>query len=306
MQKLQINYLLIVLTIALATVKLSAQENPCECCLHSSLKFDVKYEEFFLPNLIESKKIIETIAFTQSHSNEEKSPSDEYTEMRFKFDKKGYVSQKFEYNLGKLNNLYDFKRNLKGKVIKQTFYYLDSLGVKSDFFPPETIDYSYDSNGNLIKSKNRGLDEKVLPDSKTNHVKYRYDSFNRILNIFMFQYSSSGNSSSISSDYNYDVKNYTGTYESTYNNKPFSSGSLTYNKEWQKLTENGAFEEIYKYDEAGRLIEFKSTAGENAASECPDGGNFTDKYFYDRSGLLESISHSYGNHHCKIRFEYNK
>ena len=309
---------ILLLVFILAAHLTNGQTDICECCAYSSLKFKNDYEDILPTTLIKTNKVRLITVYTQGTDEGSNQSTDKYKEMKFKFDQNGQIISRTEYNRnGKPHSVYEFVRNGAGKIVQESFSYLDSLEQKSKtigFSTPDITDYYYDSKNRLIKSKQRDAKAKSLADEISDYTKYKYDEKGRkIKEIRQYYYGESGPqiASVYSSTYKYNNNNFNGESTTYIDNKPFLTTRINFNKKWKPLKEsvynnlvNSAAEETnYQYDEFDRLIKFETIAGNGSASECPDGGTFTEFYEYN-NGRLSRIIHSYENKKCIMSFEY--
>jgi hypothetical protein len=305
---MDINRLILTTLLALGAFCLQGQNNNCECCSYSSLQYRKNYEDILSPSLIKSKEINEVVVFTHADST--------YREMKFKFDQKGQVISRTWYNRkGKPHSIYEYERDGIGKIIRQTFTYLDSLERKSvDFLSPEIIDFTYDQKSRLLKSKERDEKGNKVDDAKANFTSYDYDNKGKIVKETRqyFYYLNEPETSKYVTHFTYndnDLKGETKTYE---NDRLFITSKIVYNKNWKPLREddyNNLLNEVasmttYKYDALNRLVACDTKAGNGSGSECPDAGTYSEKYFYNTDGLLGEIIHTYGIVKCTMTFEY--
>lgn len=310
-----INIVLILILINLP-VKIFSQENICDCCSYSSLQYQENYEDIFNPAVIKSERIKAVIVYTKPNKSSESSVIDKYREIKFKFNNEGLVISKTWYNrMGKPHSTYDLKRNKFGKIIQKTFNYIDSLERKSTSFGQRITDYEYDNKGRLIKIKIRGTKGQILADEKSDYFTIKYDSLDRVIQRKRHMYWSYKNESTTSiTEYTYSNNTFSSKYNSFRNGELSLSGETKYNKNWKvtydktfnEALKKDAFEEHFEYDSSNRIIKYQSIAGNGAGSECPDDGNYADKYEYDDIGLLINIKHTFDQNICEMTFEYRK
>lgn len=317
---------LIILTflIGLGTTTALAQDRKCDCCTYSSLEFRQDFEEIMPPKTIKKKGIKEVVIHilgqeieggkSASKQTLESSFEEEFEAMVLQFGSSGLVSSKTDYNSeGKADRTWVFKRNEAKKISKQTFNYLDSLGRPTTFFPPEIIDFIYDSKGRLIKRKERDSDGEILPDKTAHFSNYEYDEKGRITKEIRQYYYDGSEPSIYTTSFKY-FGDSTSTYKTDINGELFISGKAKYNKsgrllakeEFNNLVGKKSNEEFWQYDSQGRILVFETKSGAGSVSECPDGGTYKDEYLYGISGLVDEIIHSYGNYTCIIKFDYRK
>ena len=294
----------------------NGQTDICECCSYSSLKFRNDYADIFAPSVLKKNKVRTLTIYTQGSSDSLHRKTEKYREMKLKFDDKGKATSRTEYNRGgKPHSIYEFERDGTGKIVKEIFHYLDTLERKvtqGGFSGSDIIDYSYDSKGRLVKSKKRDIKGKIIADNQSDFSKYEYDNKGRKLKeTRQYYYGENGPEASIYlTSYRYNDSKLECLSETFENRKLFLRSKTTYNNEWNVLNEiqyddqgNMVSETKYFYDDSSRLIKFETKAG-NLASECPDGGTYSDTYEYGTSGLLTKIAHRYDNSVCSMTFEY--
>lgn len=292
------------------------QNDVCECCAYNSLKFKNDFTGILPSDLIQKAKVQTVMVYTESIDQSSKA-SAKYREMKLQIDNQGQVISKTEYNRkGKPHSIYEFERNTKGQAIKQTFTYLDSLEQKSTgFSASEVIDYTYDTQNRLVKSKERDFTGNSVVDEKSNYSKFQYDAKGRLIEeTRQYYYEDSGSETAVyKTTFTYfgdKLKGESKTYE---NKQLFLTTKVTYNKSWKPIKEEEyknlmnrpASTTNYKYDLRGRLVYYDTNAGGGSGSECPDGGTFTETYEYDNKGLLSRITHSFGESKCVMTFDYN-
>ncbi len=305
-----------------------SQSNFCDCCTYHSLQYKQnEYEEIFPPEIIK-KNLLKELLVTVSPKKEDTSlqkvqssvvkfkVSLTYPEIKFIFNNQGYVTSVFWYNrMGKPHSLYKFERNASGKIIKETFYYLDSLERPIRNFGEEIKILIYDKS-NLVKIK-KLENGKELPDTKSEYVQYAYDLNNRIINETVHLYfEGSGESyNSITTKFSTDSLISNGKIEHRSGEKRSLAYSYllktVYDKNWKPLEEKwfdaktGKLHEyfLYKYDQAGKLISYTVNA---KGGECPETNGYVDLYTYASSGLIEMIKHSFDGKTCKLTFTYKK
>lgn len=289
----------------------------CDCCTYSLFQFKDDYDEVFLPAIIKANNIKELTIYTTSKQTNASTDSaikiidKEYKEMKFRFNKDGFVETQILFNRrGQYHTSYEFKRDDDNKILSKTFHYLDETGVKMDDFMSEKWIYKY-ANNRLIMIKK--LDDKFVeqPDSKSDYETYEYDALGRVTKETRQLY------------YDWTEPTY---YQTTtkYDDTTHSSVSITRNKKsiftilksqystTQKLlnekTYNGKNdkllkEKIYTYNANGQLTQFQEI-NSGMASECPEGDNFNDIYHYSSLQLIDSIRHQFKNIFCDLRFTY--
>jgi len=310
----KIKNLNIILILVITPIKLIGQENICDCCSYSSLQYQQDYEEIFNPSLIKSKGIREVMVYTKPKTSFDSIENTKYREIKFKFNKNGFVIFKTHYNrMGKPHSTYDLKRNKSGKIYQQIFNYIDSLEQKTSFFGQEIIDFKYDSKNRLVKIKERGSKGQILTDNQSMYTILKYDDNDRIISIE--RHRNYNNESSVSTTtFTFSDNTFSSTYQSKRNGKLSLSGQKTYNKNWKETIDKTfnetlksiAFEEHFEYDKNDRLIKYESLSGQGSASECPEGGNYIDNYEYDAYGFLTNIHHTFKQNTCGMTFEYRK
>ena len=285
----------------------SAQDSDCICCSYNSLKYRDTYKDIFPKDQIKEQGILEVVIYNKSKDST-------YTEMKFKFDKEGSISTRIEYYNGKPILIYEFKRDLTGNIIQSSQSYIDSNEMKDNFFPTEIVDFIYDSKNRLIMSKKRDAKGNIVSDNQSQYTKNEYDDLNRITKKTIFSYFSNDQSYSMKTKYEYNDNSFSANFTTNYNGKRWLKGNKTFDNSWRVVNNRSTgignnpafFEELFEYDNQGRIVKFQSISKGNYADECPEDGNYSDFYFYGSRGLLERITHSYNDVVCNLRFEYSK
>jgi hypothetical protein len=138
---------------------------------------------------------------------------------------------------------------------------------------------------------------------------YKYNNEGRIIKKINNVYSEDiGGSVSISStEFTLDHKS---TIKTFVNNKLNSTRNETYDANWriQKAEdfdyENKlAYSMRYFYDKENRLIKFSVRGGESGVTECSEGIDFENEYFY-KDDLLETINYTFDSGNCKLILRY--
>jgi hypothetical protein len=291
----------------------------CDCCTYSSLQYEENFENIFSPETIKKNNITQLIIYTTSRQSS-KNPKDttykiidkEYTEMILKFDSNGFVETQILFNrLGKYHSSYEFTRDNGNRILTKTFHYLDSLGGKVKDMGVEKSVYSY-SSGHLKQVKKLGENGQIEPDNKSTYTSYEYDAKGRIVvevrqtyydpstPIYYYQtkirYNDATNSSIAITN---DKKRLFSTVINNY--RP--DMKLLSQKSYYGLNKKLSYEKVLAYTATGQLQYFQ-TKSSGGGSECPDGGNLDDNYFYSPINLISNIRHHYKNTICEMRFVY--
>ena len=100
----------------------------------------------FCQRSIKTNKVKLITIYTQGTDEGSNQSTEKYKEMKFKFDQNGQIISRTEYNRnGKPHSVYEFVRNGAGKIVQESFSYLDSLEQKSKtigFSTPDITDYT--------------------------------------------------------------------------------------------------------------------------------------------------------------------
>ncbi|MEP2935764.1 MAG: hypothetical protein ABJM06_14875 [Gilvibacter sp.] len=312
----KIKKLILILVLVIVPHNLISQDNICDCCSYYSLKYQQNYEEIFNPSSIKSSGIKQVMVYTNPKTSSDSSETTKYREIKFEFDRNGFVISKTWYNRkGKPHSTYDFKRNKAGKIYQQTFNYIDSLEQKSSPFGQEITDFSYDNKNRLVKIKERSSSGEILADNKSTYSIIKYDDKNRIVRRERYIYWSYDDKTQLSiTDFTFSDESFSATYKSIWDGGQTISGEKKYNQNWQQTMGKSfndalksiAFEEYYEYDSNNKLIKYQTISGQGAGSECPDGGSYIDNYEYDSNGFLTKINHTFNENVCEMTFEYRK
>lgn len=292
----------------------------CDCCSSSLTYKNDKEDSLFNPDFIRQYGIHELTIRTTSKKMVIKGKDTtfnvvdkEYNEYIFKFNNAGYIDKKIWFNrLGQFHSMYEYTRDANNRVTKIVFHYLDSLGnIPKDYDLPETTDYTY-TNGLLTKTKKRDFDQKIQPDEKSIYQQYEYDSRSRVKKVHSYSYYDNGSKPFIFTSfikYN-DTTNI--SISKTYDNKKlFTTKKINLDKSGRIISSyfydkvNKLLQqEKYFYNDYGQLIKASTKSFPGMGTECPDGGNFTNMYSYNKFGLLDSIRHQYKTTECTMRFIY--
>jgi hypothetical protein len=288
-------------------------QEKCECCTYNSIDKVELYADFFAPNLISSANIRQATIYTTEKINDTKK---RYLQTKFEFNKQGYVIKRKWYIMGgKPQSMYSYDRNEKNEITTVTFSYLDRNEKKIDFMSPEVTDYHYSNNGKLIKTKQRGNNGEVLADSMTNYESFKYDVNGKMIKNIRHLYWE-GFESGSKHVYNKTHLEYVNEYERsskiyiddelflTSTTKFNNQGNKTFQEDFNVKMNSLASSTIYNYDEKNNLSFIKVRSGEGAGTECEDGGNFQETYFYDERGLVKIIIHEFENVECKMEVEF--
>ncbi len=308
---------LILLFFSLAALNLFAQYTICDCCTYAPLEFRDDFENLFPPEIIQKNHIHELTIYTTS-KRESKNSWDtilktvdyEFKEMAFQFNEDGYVmSQTLFGDFGKPHIIYEYTRNKKNHILAKNFYYLDSLGTKYDFMQQKWI-YTQ-AKGRIVKVKELGPKFVKMPDAKSNYSSYKYNKLGRPIEEVQQYYFGENNISYYKSEIVYNDSMDSSLTTTKRKDLLHSSTQIAYNRNNQPTNEKyfdgetGTLlqEKIWNYDPNNRLVRYQ-VISTGMGTECPDGGSFTDVYTYSFLNLIETITHSYTNVTCVLRFEY--
>jgi hypothetical protein len=287
------------------------QNYVCDCASYSSLQFQREYETIFPHEKMKSEGIKQVIVYTTGSSSADSTRMlfSKYIELKFNFDADGYVASRIHFHQGTSNYIYEFERNAKKQITRLTVFYLDSLEQKATTNPSEIIDFIYDKKGRLIEEWPR------LPvhlESTKNYTKHKYFRNGKLKKTTRKIWYDDINKWEIITSYRYAAGNLIQTSKTVTNGELFTSDSITYNKDQQVLSEQTynhlthakAWDKKYEYNANGQLVRFGMRSGPGGGTECADGGNFSEYYFYPGNGLIERIVHKYGIYTCAMGFEY--
>lgn len=289
----------------------------CDCCTYSMFQFKNDYAHVFNPATIKANNIRELTIYTTSKQASTstdtsfKTVDKEYKEMIFRFNSNGYVETQIVFNRrGQYQSSYDFTRDNNNKVLTKTFHYLDSTGKKMTDFLPEQWIYKY-SDSRLIKIKKLGNKFVEQPDSISDYTTYGYDAKDRVITETRQLYYDWTEPAYYQTKTKYNDTTYTSISTTKDRTKLFSTVKSKYTASQKPLNEKSfdgrndklLDEKIYSYNDKGQLTKFQ-VKNSGMASECPDGNNFEDIYYYSSLQLIDSIRHHYKNTFCELRFTY--
>lgn len=298
---------LLILFLLVSTLSFG-QEDKCECASYNSLQFRNDFEQLFPPSTIKQANLKEVIVTMNGDSS--------YREMKYIFNNNGLVISRTWYNRrGIPHSIYEYYRDSNGLIVKQTFSYIDSLERKYENSSPEIIDFEYDSDGRLIKKKERGYRGVIPMDDESSFTTYRYDDKGRKTmenRQYYFEGSIDNKLTQYITNWKYDDSNYVAISETRQRNELIWSTETTYNSNWKPIIEmqinnsvdKHAWQTTYQYNKKKQVIWFSTKSGDGSVSECPEGGTYTESYSYNDSGLVQSVEHIYGETTCKMVFQY--
>jgi hypothetical protein len=278
-----------------------------------------EYEKLFPPGIIRTGRITRATVITVVKKDADgKNPSPavkpllEYTEVVFLFDRDGFVERRIEYYGGKVSSAYDYGRDSIHRIVKETFSYVDSAWKSIAGFVKTVKDYTYDEKGNLVKIKQEGANGEILPDDRTMAETYQYDEQNRQTYWRNFTYYEGKEPGSHEVKTLFSGKAPRSTAVSFENGKQRTLVRTSYNNSGLPLTattldywsEEKQLEETWQYDAMGRILKYTSSSI-HTYSECPEKETFNEDYFYNVSGLLSKIRHSFVLGSCEMRVVYN-
>lgn len=303
------------------------ESNFCDCCSYNSLQFKQnEYESVFPPEVIKKNGYKEVVVTVSGRERSDTAKTNqikvrkvlikEYREIKFIFNDQGYVMSSTWYNrMGKPHSIHQFERNSSGKVTKDAFSYLDSLGGVFKDFGTEISILSYDQNNNLLKSKKMNFRGVEQPDAKSEYVAKTYDAKGKVVKEVMHYYFEGLTGESINvTTTKYDETNLTSESISVYDGGYTSTSKKKYNKLWKPVEEkyyNDKTKKLegtntYKYDSSGNLISYFHNQVERSSSECPETKDFLDLYTINSFGVIETITHNFDNRTCEMSFAWKK
>nr|WP_315247600.1 hypothetical protein [uncultured Flavobacterium sp.] len=306
---------IILVLFCLITLNTFGQAEVCDCCTYS-LKYEEAFENKIIPEVIK-KNNIKILTIYNTSKEFLKTAKDttyrivnkEYKEMILKFNSSGYVIEQISFYHGRYNDLNEFLRDNKNKILSKTFYYLDSLGNKDKVINNEWS-YIY-FNGLLKQKKELDYNQKIQPDNKSSFESYEYDINGRIIKEIMNTFIDDTESiyyqtitkyddvTKSSTSITRDKKNVFSTTNSKYDSNQKPLDIKYYEGENNKILE----QKKYTYNKNGQLIKL-IVKNFGIATECPDNGNYSDTYFYSSLNLIDKIKHQFGKNICELRFEY--
>jgi hypothetical protein len=300
-----------ILTFLILISSVSFGQEKCECCTYASIDNRENFDKFFIPKTIASSNTKHAEVYSiQIDQND----SIKYLQARFKFNSEGYVVERKWYNRGgKPHSIYLYERNNNDLITKITFYYLDSLENILDSFFPDITDLEYDSNGHLIKLKERDHKGKILPDEKSHYSIFKYDQLGRLKTKYRQSYYEGNDSYIYETEYSYTPKSQLKTSLTKYKGNSWTKSEVSLDKKGKpvqiidtSLPENQlAWKKTFKYDQFDKLIILNIESGPASIDECPEQGRYRETYSYDSSGLLIQIDHRYGEIVCRMLVTYN-
>ncbi len=288
----------------------------CDCCTYSMFQHKNDYDNVFIPATIKANNVRELTIYTTSKQaatstiTSVKIVDKEYIEMIFRFTDKGYVETQIVFNRrGQYHSSYDFTWD-NNKVLTKTFHYLDSTGKRMTDFLPEKWIYKY-SNNRLTKIKKLGNKFVEQPDSISDYTAFEYDAKDRVITETRQIYFDWTDPAYYQTKTKYNDKTYTSVSITKDKKKLFSTVKSKYTTNQKPLNEKSfdgrndklLNEKIYTYNDKGQLTKYQ-VKNSGMASECLDGNNFQDLYYYSPLQLIDSIRHHYKNTFCELRFTY--
>lgn len=319
------------------TIKGVVSDNDTICtCSHYFLKSYTEVEKYFSTDSIKKNKIKEIVVYTTPYSRWDtlesktsfkvrKPIAKEYVSIKIIFDAEGRVKMIKEFYNSTPSTIVSYERDPRGNIIKQTGNYMDSTeNVSNDGLPETIIDNTYNDKNQLIKSKHRSYDGKILADNLSQWETYQYDFKNRIVTQHRHYYW----------DINYvdgrkqteeenDIKTTYFDDKSTSCLEFYSSKKLIY-KELTQYNKNGlaiqtkaiqsynldTLVNTYRYNKNNQIVvhQVKSQQNQDLGGECPEGkgGEMDERYYYNSNGLLEKKVSSYDKYSCVLQMEFKK
>lgn len=289
----------------------------CECCSYSMLQFKNDYADIFPPEIIKANNIKEVTIYTTPKRSASKTDTlfkttvKEYKEMKFRFNNNGYIiSQIFFNRNGKYHSIFLYSRDNENKVLTKTFNYLDSTGKIQFQSSSQKWIYKYSSN-RLIKIKLLDQNFVEQADSISEYTAYEYDHDGRVItetNHYYFYWTQpmifqTGTKYNDTTNTSVSITKSNGKLTSKVKSKYFANQKPMYVKSFDGRTGELQQEQTYTYNSRGQLVKFQ-IKDPAAISECPEGNNFEDIYYYSAINLIDHIRHHYKNNICELRFSY--
>jgi hypothetical protein len=293
-----------------------SQVTLCDCCVYESLFWTENFEQWFPPENIKKSNIHElTVYITSKRISKSKqdtiyqSTDTEYREMILKFNENGYVIERIIFSqFGQFSYTNVFERDNDNQITTNNFYYLDSAGVRDENFLRSKWIYLYDQ-GKLVKMKELGPQFVEMPDSQSIYFSYKYDSSNRLIEQTHHVCYDWVAPYSIRTTIEYQKENKLSVTNTTYEGQTSLTEKTIYNVTRSPLMitkfDNGkkTGTRKYAYDNKGRLVKLTITSI-SGYTECPDGGNLTERYTYTDLNILNSIIYKYKKAICTMRLEF--
>ena len=298
-----------------------AQNKICECASFFSPLSTADFESFFDPLVIRSKRITEVKIYVALGQNN-KSKADTTVKAigqknileLFTFNRDGYAVHNRTFYSGKQNHYYLFNRDAKNNIIQSVSQFFDSTGKISADPAPAITDYTFDEFGDIIKTKKRESNGKILADEKseytiteynnqgwkikeTTHFYWDWETPPHHFNTTHFTYTNKGKTET--------AKTYEGKklFLTTTTNFDDMGAPLTIST-FNHFMNKSAYKKSFRYDSSGRLIKYVQSSAGGAVSEWPDKGNFSNEFKYNSDGLLIEQRHKFANTVCILQFEY--
>lgn len=289
----------------------------CDCCTYSILQYKNDYDPIFLPSEIKQSGIREVSVYTTSRRNQ--NPEDtlfqlvdsEYVEMVFRFNGDGYVSSQTLYNRrGRYHSIYEFTRDDSNRVLSKSFHYLDESGNRVEDFGEQKWIYVYEGT-QLVMIKKLDVEFKEQPDRKSDYTIYAYDQHGRMVTENRQMYYFGRKPSWYKTTIKYDDASNTSVARTRSERGAFLTERTIYTESQKPLhrkrfsgrSNNLLDEEFFTYNVAEQLVRYEvRTSG--FGTECPDGGNYTNIFYYSGQERIERILHQYEATQCELRFEY--
>jgi hypothetical protein len=296
-----------ILIIFIILTQLTNSQTKCECCGYQSLDYADNMDDFFHPETVVRENYKVAIIYTVERIGPKET---RYPQAKIYFDKNGKIVTKKLFYKGKASLIIEYERNIYRQIIIKTESYMDSLENKSDFMSPKIEDFEYDNNKNLIKTKKRSDNGKVVPDNLSEYTKYEYDKLNRMIREYRYTYYDAKSIYIFDQKFDYisstDSKSVTLNNGvswmqtvSKYNTKSRLISQVDYNLSKSKMV----WKKHFSYNENNQVISMTQKNG-SAVSECPDNDTYSEDYIYDSKKLLEKIIHKFSNVICEMDVKY--
>lgn len=308
---------------------INAQNNICICCAYKAIEGSIMDYSLFPSGQVSAVNVKQVIIRTRGTSGCEenkdsntfvvkKTLAGEYTEFKFQFNENGTIRNYIRYYRGVPDHIMEFAYRNQNRLVTSSSFSIDSAEKKIWPTPNNISDFYYTDKMKLAGEKERGYRGQIEKDDTATFWKYSYDDKNRIISQYSQTYSSwdkkayRSNSVTLYSltDYQSTTRD-SGWIDSDKKDALQSTSTTTYDSFWRplktvrktinpKVTET----EVYKYNDSGKLVSYTKTTNPPRSFECPEDGNYTITFTYNRYGLPEHIKHCYKKLSCDMKFEY--
>lgn len=309
---------------------LAQRNNICACCALYAIESRIMDNSLFPPAQIAAVKIKEVVVTTRGTKGCEenrdsntfvvkKTLAGEYTDFRFRFNINGTLKNYLRAYSGDLNHICEFSYRNNNKLVTVKESSVDSSGkILFPAAPGDLTDFFYNDKMKLVSEKKRGYAGNVEHDDTATFYKYRYDNKNRMVQRFDQTYFNSaeifrGTAKTIYSLTSYESTTTDSAWSTLVNRTTLvSTSSTTYDSLWRplKIVTKNPFNpvtvtELFEYNKAGKLAAYKQITNPPRTFECPEDGNYTITFNYNRFGLPVHLKHCYKDFSCDMEFTYS-